>query len=109
MTGLFVLGFAIGSSMAPAQAGSILISGSREGNRIIVTGEAPGVWPMALMPIYRIEDRPEQYGIPFIAPDGSFTWKRTSKREITVRIETSDGLLVSNEIVFPAATRLAPR
>lgn len=101
MVFLFVIGFVVGTSMSPAQAGTVQITGSRDGNRVVVVGTVAGfpAW-VTFMPVYRVNGGEERRGIPFIS-SGEFRWSRYAyRRDMEVRIIAADGT-ASNTVVIP--------
>lgn len=83
---------------------SILIRGSRTGDRIVVRGTAAGLAGQALTPWVRLKgQRDHRPGAvrPVVGDDGRFTWKRLTEKRTYVYFAAEE--LASNRITIPAA------
>jgi len=82
---------------------SITITGSRDGQRITVTGTATGLAGKTLRPWIRFSGQSTySEGTAVITPaaDGTFTWSRKTGRRASVYI--AHGETKSNPVIIPA-------
>lgn len=95
---------------APAHAGTVLITGTRDGQRVVVSGTVGGFGPaVTFVPLYRLDGGVERVGIPFTS-QGTFTWQRKTRKQVEVRVEAQDPFdpfnpVVSNTVTIPACVR----
>lgn len=85
---------------------AIVISGSREGQRIVIEGTATGMGMGGeLKPYVR---SPGQSGFTqgsatiLVSADGTFEWSRKAGKRISVYVATPDGAMRSNTVTISA-------
>jgi len=89
----------------PAPRPTITITGSRDGERIIVTGIATELTGKTLRPWRRFPGQATYTeGKANITPaaDGTFTWKRKTVRKATTYVYIAHGATKSNTVTIPA-------
>jgi hypothetical protein len=100
-------GFADGSASVTAAAKettTILITGTRSGDRLNIVGNTTGIDPgVAIAPHVSLDGGAFEPGanIRDLDADGSFTWQRRVLRGKEAAVYFSDGQTVSNTLTFP--------
>ncbi len=84
-----------------AQA-SILISGMREGARLVVTGRATGTDPATMVTpfVARSTSNVEAGASVALGVDGSFAWSRRASKAVVWRVYMTSGAVRSNTVTI---------
>lgn len=90
----------------PSAGPSIVITGSREGKRIEVTGSTTGFGMAGILdPWVRLAGQSaysEGSAQVLVSMDGAFEWSRTTGKKASVYMQTPDGSVKSNTVAIPA-------
>ena len=90
----------------PSAGPSIVITGSRDGKRIEVTGSTTGFGMGGILdPWVRLAGQSayaKGSAQVLVSMDGTFEWSRTTAKKVSVYMQTPDGSVKSNTVAIPA-------